>query len=107
MPFCTSILILLFLLRFYFDTTSQPLKLLANAVNKHALHKILNALYIVLAKKLSNVEKKKHLPKKCLVRYLYFHEPKSAAEISINIQSGTSDIRTGIKELISEGVINK
>ncbi len=51
-----------------------------------------------------NVEKKKHLLKKCLVRYFYFQRPKSAAEIKLSIKYGIANITTGIKELISVDV---
>ena len=56
---------------------------------------------------LSNVEKKKHLLKKRIVRYLYFNGPKSAAEISKKLKSSIPTITTTIIELISNDVIKE
>jgi len=58
-------------------------------------------------KQLSNVEKKKHLLKKRIVRYLYFHGSKSAAEISIKLKSSIPTITATINELISIDVITE
>ncbi len=56
-------------------------------------------------KTLSNVEKKKHLLKRRIVRYLYFHGPKSAAEISKKLKSSIPTISSIINELLSLDVI--
>ncbi|MCF6239765.1 MAG: ROK family protein [Bacteroidales bacterium] len=56
-------------------------------------------------KSLSNVEKKKHLLKRRIVRYLYFHGPKSAAEISKKLKSSIPTISSIINELINANVI--
>ena len=55
--------------------------------------------------KLSNVEKKKYLLKKRIVRFLYFHGSKSAAQISKKLKSSIPTITTIITELISINVI--
>jgi glucokinase-like ROK family protein len=54
---------------------------------------------------LSNVEKKKHILKRRIVRYLYFHGPKSAAEISKRLKSSIPTITATINELININVI--
>ncbi len=54
---------------------------------------------------LSNVEKKKHVLKRRIVRYLYFHGPKSAAEISKRLKSSIPTITAIINELIKINVI--
>lgn len=54
---------------------------------------------------LSNVEKKKHLLKKRIVRHLYFHGSKSAAEISKKLKSSIPTITAIISELIATDVI--
>lgn len=54
---------------------------------------------------LSNVEKKKHLLKKRIVRYLYFNGPNSAAEISKKLKSSIPTITATINELISLDVL--
>ena len=56
---------------------------------------------------LSNVEKKKHLLKKRIVRYLYFHGSKSAAEISKKLKSSIPTITATISELIANEVITE
>lgn len=54
---------------------------------------------------LSNVEKKKQLLKKRIIRYLYFHGPKSAAEISKKLKSSIPTITASINELLKLNVI--
>ena len=56
---------------------------------------------------LSNVEKKKLLLKRRIVRYLYFHGSKSAAEISKKLKSSIPTITTIINELITANVITE
>jgi len=56
-------------------------------------------------KDLSNVEKKKHVLKQRVVRYLYFHGPKSAAQISKKLKSSIPTISSIINELIDIDVI--
>jgi len=56
---------------------------------------------------LSNVEKKKHLLKKRIVKYLYFNGSKSAAEISKKLKSSIPTITTTINELIAVDVISE
>ncbi|MEN8121274.1 MAG: ROK family protein [Bacteroidota bacterium] len=58
-------------------------------------------------KQLSNVEKKKHLLKKRIVRYLYFNGAKSAADISKKLKSSIPTITATVNELISVDVIKE
>ena len=54
---------------------------------------------------LSNVEKKKHLLKKRIVRYVYFSGSKSAAEISKKLKTSIPTITSTINELISSDIL--
>ena len=54
---------------------------------------------------LSNVEKKKYLLKKRIVRYVYFSGSKSAAEISKKLKTSIPTITSTINELISSNIL--
>ena len=54
---------------------------------------------------LGNVEKKKQVLKRRIVRYLYFHGPKPAAQISKKLKSSIPTVTATINELIDEKVV--
>jgi N-acetylglucosamine repressor len=55
----------------------------------------------------NNVEKKKRLLKKKVVRYLYFHGPKSAIEISKKLKTSIPTITSTIAILCKNGILSE